>query len=203
MGINYYINIDLLKEIESVGVYKFKCPNGFSILLRELGALVDFGLINEKDVSKGFWVFSSMEYEYTITHKGLEYIKESESELEYDFMDAESAREITKEKSDILDSIHEINNKISIKNREISSLEFDRKKLNDEYRKLVRLDNISVSDQFKDIIDNIKRTAKKGINTYYYEGLLHNENKLKLINLGYEVKHIEKVKTDITIISWL
>lgn len=71
-----YINIDLLKDIENVGVYKFKYPGGFSILLRELEYLVKIGFINEKDVSKGFWVFSSMEYEYTITHKGLEYVEQ-------------------------------------------------------------------------------------------------------------------------------
>lgn len=74
-----FADVDLLKEIETNGVYKFKYPNGYSFLYRELERLVNLGLIYEKDVGKGCWVFRTSEYEYTITDKGLDYLNDSES----------------------------------------------------------------------------------------------------------------------------
>jgi hypothetical protein len=114
-------------------------------------------------------------------------------------MEAKLAKELSKEKGSILDRKYEIDRQISFKEREIIKLKAEKITLDKKLSDLIKLDNITINEQFDSIIKNIEDTCKNGMTTYYYsEYLLHKENRIRLGELGYRIKDIDNIIS----ISW-
>jgi len=75
----------------------------------------------------------------------------------------------------------------------LNSLKFEKKQKEKELNDLRLLDEISVDDQFNELIYFIKKLAKQGMSMWCYSELLYDINKQKLEKLGYRIK---EVKTD-------
>ncbi|MCK9416740.1 hypothetical protein M0Q97_08805 [Candidatus Dojkabacteria bacterium] len=108
-------------------------------------------------------------------------------------LNAKVAKELSIKKGSIFDRIHQIDQEILIKERELNSLKFEKKQKEKELNDLRLLDEISVDDQFNELIYFIKKLAKQGMSMWCYSELLYDINKQKLEKLGYRIK---EVKTD-------
>ena len=105
----------------------------------------------------------------------------------YNDLNAKDAKELSNKKGLIFDEIHQIDREILIKEREISSLKIRKSQKEEVLHNLKLLDEISVDDQFIEMIYFIKKAAKQGISAWYYDDLLHDINRQKLEKLGYTI----------------